>query len=58
MPEAARKETEKNIDRLKKMHPESAESAVIRTYLDWMFELPWAITSKDNMNLKRAQAPF
>ncbi len=55
MPEAARKETEKNIDRLKKMHPESAESAVIRTYLDWIFELPWATSSKDNMNLKRAK---
>ncbi|MCX6553787.1 MAG: LON peptidase substrate-binding domain-containing protein, partial [Candidatus Aminicenantes bacterium] len=56
MSEAARKETEKNIERLKKMHPESAESSVIRTYLDWMFELPWGISSKDNMNLKRAQA--
>ena len=56
MPEAARKETEKNIDRLKKMHPESAESSVIRTYLDWMFELPWGIASKDNMNLKRAKS--
>jgi len=56
MPDAARKETEKNIDRLKKMHPESAESSVIRTYLDWMFELPWGIFSKDNMNLKRAKS--
>jgi ATP-dependent Lon protease len=56
MPEAARKETEKNIDRLKKMHPESAESSVIRTYLDWIFELPWATASKDNMNLKRAKS--
>ena len=56
MPEAARKETEKNIDRLKKMHPESAESTVTRTYLDWMFELPWGIASKDNMNLKRAKS--
>jgi ATP-dependent Lon protease len=37
------------------MHPESAESSVIRTYLDWMFELPWGISSKDNMNLKRAK---
>ncbi|MEI6614374.1 MAG: endopeptidase La [Chrysiogenales bacterium] len=55
MPDAARKETEKNIERLKKMHPESAESSVIRTYLDWMFELPWGISSKDNMNLKRAK---
>ncbi len=55
MPEPARKETEKNIERLKKMHPESAESSVIRTYLDWMFDLPWAAASKDNMNLKRAK---
>ncbi|MDD8012490.1 MAG: endopeptidase La [Acidobacteriota bacterium] len=55
MPEAARQETEKNIDRLKKMHPESAESTVIRTYLDWMFDLPWAAASKDNLNLKRAR---
>ncbi|MCU0235808.1 MAG: endopeptidase La [Acidobacteria bacterium] len=56
MPEAARKETEKNIERLKKMHPESAESSVIRTYLDWMFDLPWAAAGKDNMNLKRARS--
>ena len=38
------------------MHPESAESAVIRTYLDWMFDLPWAKTSKDNLDLKRAKS--
>jgi len=56
MPETAHKETEKNIDRLKKMHPESAESSVIRTYLDWIFELPWSTASKDNMNLKRAKS--
>ncbi|MCU0276394.1 MAG: endopeptidase La [Acidobacteria bacterium] len=56
MPEAARRETEKNIERLKKMHPESAESSVIRTYLDWIFELPWAAASKDNLNLKRARS--
>ncbi len=55
LPQAARKETEKNIERLRKMHPESAESAVIRTYLDWMFELPWDTASKDNLNLKRAR---
>ncbi len=56
MPEAAHKEVEKNIDRLKKMHPESAESTVVRTYLDWMFELPWEVATKDNLNLKRAAA--
>ncbi len=54
MPEAARKEVDKNIDRLRKMHPESAESSVIRTYLDWMFDLPWGQSTRDSLNLKRA----
>jgi ATP-dependent Lon protease len=55
MPDESRKEVERNIERLKKMHPESAESAVTRNYLDWMFELPWSISTKDNLNLKRAK---
>jgi ATP-dependent Lon protease len=54
--EEARKEVEKNIERLKKMHPESAESTVVRNYLDWMLELPWAVYSKDNLNIRRAKA--
>jgi len=56
LPEETLKEVQKNIDRLKKMHPESAESTVIRNYLDWMLELPWKISTKDNINLKRAKA--
>jgi len=55
IPEAAAGEIEKNIDRLRKMHPESAESSVIRTYLDWMFDLPWGQATKDNLNLRRAE---
>jgi ATP-dependent Lon protease len=54
--EEARKEVEKNIERLKKMHPESAESTVVRNYLDWMLELPWSVYSKDNLNIRRAKA--
>ncbi|MGE5340010.1 MAG: endopeptidase La [Candidatus Omnitrophota bacterium] len=54
-PEEARKEVDRNIDRLKKMHPESAESTVVRNYLDWMMELPWAESTRDNLNLKRAK---
>ncbi len=53
--EEARKEVEKNIERLKKMHPESAESTVVRNYLDWMLELPWSVFSKDNLNIRRAR---
>ncbi len=56
MPEDAKKEMEKNVDRLKKMHPESAESTVIRNYLDWMFELPWCISTRDALNLRRARS--
>ncbi|MCK4836656.1 MAG: LON peptidase substrate-binding domain-containing protein, partial [Candidatus Aminicenantes bacterium] len=55
MLEEAKKEAEKNIERLRKMHPESAESAVTRNYLDWMFELPWSVSTRDNLNLKRAK---
>jgi ATP-dependent Lon protease len=53
--EEAGKEVEKNIERLKKMHPESAESTVVRNYLDWMLELPWAVYTKDNLNIRRAK---
>jgi ATP-dependent Lon protease len=53
--EEAKKEVEKNIDRLKKMHPESAESTVVRNYLDWMLDLPWSVYSRDNLNIRRAK---
>jgi ATP-dependent Lon protease len=53
--EEAGKEVEKNIERLKKMHPESAESTVVRNYLDWMLELPWSVYTKDNLNIRRAK---
>ncbi len=55
IPEEAKAEVRKQIERLKKMHPESAESSVTRTYLDWIFDLPWQIYTNDNLNLKRAK---
>lgn len=55
MPKNAKKEVKKNIEKLQKMHPESAESTVVRNYLDWMLELPWSISTKDNLNIKRAK---
>jgi ATP-dependent Lon protease len=54
MPEKVLKETEKQIKRLEKMHPDTAESATVRTYLEWMVELPWSKKSKDNLDLKSA----
>jgi ATP-dependent Lon protease len=51
----AKDEVEKQIKRLERSHPDSAETSIIRTYLDWMTGLPWAIASADNHDLKRAR---
>lgn len=55
MPEKVMKEAEKQLKRLEKMHPDSAEAATVRTYLDWMVELPWAKSTKDNLDIKAAE---
>jgi ATP-dependent Lon protease len=51
-----REELDKQIVRLGQMHPESAETTVVRNYLDWMFALPWNRSTVDNLNLKKAKA--
>ncbi|MCD6132874.1 MAG: endopeptidase La [Deltaproteobacteria bacterium] len=53
MPKLARKEAEKQLSRLSKMHPDSAEATVVRTYLDWMVSVPWSKSTKDYLNIKR-----
>ncbi len=55
MPENVEEETLKQVRRLEKMHPDSAEAGTIRTYVDWLIELPWAISSQDNLELKAAK---
>jgi ATP-dependent Lon protease len=50
-----KEELEKQISRLAQMHPESAETAVVRTYLDWMFSLPWDKATVDNLDLHKAK---
>ena len=52
MPSIALKEAKKQLSRLSKMHPDSAEANVIRTYLDWMIAMPWSKTSKEKINIK------
>ncbi|MBW8064309.1 MAG: endopeptidase La [Nitrospira sp.] len=54
MPEKVFKECEKQLKRLEKMHPDTAESATVRTYLELMVELPWSKKSKDNLDIKAA----
>ncbi len=55
MPEKVAREAEKQLRRLQKMHPDSAESATIRTYLEWLVELPWSKSTKDKLDIKLAQ---
>jgi ATP-dependent Lon protease len=55
MPEKVLREAEKQLKRLEKMHPDSAEAATIRTYLDWLVELPWSKSTKDNLDIKIAK---
>ncbi|MGH7906256.1 MAG: endopeptidase La, partial [Candidatus Binataceae bacterium] len=55
MPEEARKAADKELDRLKMIPPESAEHTVVRTYLDWLTGLPWAVSSTDNLDIKHAR---
>jgi len=55
MPKDVREEAFKQLKRYEMMHPDSSESGNIRTYIDWLIELPWSKSSKDKLDLKRAK---
>jgi ATP-dependent Lon protease len=55
LPEEARKEAERELNRLAKLPPQAAEYGVIKTYLDWMVDLPWSQLTDDNLDIKHAR---
>jgi ATP-dependent Lon protease len=55
LPEDIRKAVERELSRLEKLPPAAAEYGVIRTYVDWIFSLPWNETTEDNLDLGRAR---
>ncbi len=55
LPKEAREEVDKQIRRLEKLHPESAEAGVLRTWLEWVLDLPWDKSTKDRYDLDKAR---
>jgi ATP-dependent Lon protease len=55
LPEEAAKEAERELNRLSRMHPSSAEYTVASTYLDWLTALPWHDKTEDNLDIKKAR---
>jgi ATP-dependent Lon protease len=55
LPEDVEKVAEKELDRLSRMHPASAEYTVSRSYLDWLIELPWNKNTEDNLDIESVQ---
>ena len=55
MPPDVEKEANKQLDRLEMMHPDAAEAALIRTYLEWLVDLPWAKQTKDTLDIEKAR---
>jgi len=55
LPEEAKKEAQRELNRLEGMSPQSPEYSVIKTYLDWLLELPWNVKSEDQLDITHAR---
>lgn len=55
LPYDVRETVEKELNRLSKMHTSSAEYTVTRTYIEWLLDLPWAISTEDNLDIDQAE---
>jgi ATP-dependent Lon protease len=55
MPPEVEKEVLRELDRLEQMHPDAAEASMVRTYIDWLIDMPWSKSTKDNLDLEKAK---
>ncbi len=55
MPKSIRKEAKKQLSRMEMMHPDSSEATIIRTYIDWILDIPWKKSTKDMLDLVQAK---
>jgi ATP-dependent Lon protease len=55
MPKEVEKEARRELDRLEQMHPDAAEASMVRTYLDWLIDMPWEKATTDSLDLHKAK---
>jgi len=55
MPAQVAAEAKTQLNRLARMHPDAAEASVVRTYLEWLIELPWSKQTRDKIDIQRAR---
>jgi len=55
LPDEAKEEAFKQLERLERMHPDASESAVLRTYLEWICDIPWSVSTEDNLDIEIAR---
>jgi len=55
MPREVEKEARRELERLEQMHPDAAEASMVRTYLDWLIDMPWSKATTDNLDLHKAK---
>jgi ATP-dependent Lon protease len=55
MPEEAEREAQRELSRMEKMPPQAAEYSVIKTYLDWLTDMPWQVTTEDQLDIAHAR---
>lgn len=55
MPQSVETEALKQLGRLERMHPDASEATMVRTYLDWMVDIPWSKKTEDVIDLERSK---